>query len=113
MQKVRFLYVGSQVKRKGGAEVLKAFDQLRKKYDSFSLTFIGNLNDNYNNFYLDEEEKKKSNVLSHADWLEYHEKVSNEEVLKLAKQAHVGLLPSQWGILLGFLSWKCRHVGAR
>lgn len=101
-EKVKFLYVGSQVKRKGGAEVLKVFDQLRKKYDSFSLTFVGKLNDNYNNFYLDAKEREEiQHIITHADWLEYHEKLSNEEVLKRAKQAHVGLLPSM-GDTFGF-----------
>ena len=102
VQSVKFLYVGSQVKRKGGAEVLKAFRELSCKFSNFSLVFIGNLSGNYNNFYLDEKEKKEiQNVIQHADWLEYHEKVTNEEVLKLAKQAHVGLLPSM-GDTFGF-----------
>ena len=102
VQSVKFLYVGSQVKRKGGAEVLKAFRELSCIFSNFSLVFIGNLSGNYNNFYLDEEEKKEiQNVIQHADWLEYHAKVTNEEVLKLAKQAHVGLLPSM-GDTFGF-----------
>jgi hypothetical protein len=42
VEKVGFLYVGSQVKRKGGAEVLKAFQELYYKYQDFSLVFIGN-----------------------------------------------------------------------
>ena len=110
-EKVRFLYVGSQVKRKGGAEVLKAFDQLRKKYDSFSLTFVGKLNDNYNNFFLDAKEKEEiQRIITHADWLEYHERLSNEEVLKLAKQAHVGLLPSM-GDTFGFSVLEMQACG--
>ncbi len=111
MQKVKFLYVGSQVKRKGGAEVLKAFRELSSKFSNFSLVFIGNLNGNYNNFYLGEEEKKEiRDVIQHASWLEYHEKVSNEEVLKLAKQAHVGLLPSM-GDTFGFSVLEMQACG--
>ena len=102
VQKIRFLYVGSQVKRKGGAEVLKAFRELSSKNQDFSLVFVGNPDGNYNNFYLDEEEKKEiRSIIQNADWLEYHEKVSNEEVLKLARQSHVGLLPSM-GDTFGF-----------
>lgn len=111
VQSVKFLYVGSQVKRKGGAEVLKAFRELSCKFSNFSLVFIGNLSGNYNSFYLDEEEKKEiQNVIQHADWLEYHEKVTNEEVLKLAKQSHVGLLPSM-GDTFGFSVLEMQACG--
>ena len=110
-QKIKFLYVGSQVKRKGGAEVLKAFQELYHKFQDFSLVFIGNLDGNYNNFYLDEKEKKEiQGIIQHANWLEYHEKVPNEEVLKLAKQAHVGLLPSM-GDTFGFSVLEMQACG--
>ena len=111
LQKIKFLYVGSQVKRKGGAEVLKAFQKLYCKFPDISLTFIGNLDDDYNNFFLDEEERKEiQSIIQHANWLEYHEKVSNEEVLKLAKQAHVGLLPSM-GDTFGFSVLEMQACG--
>ena len=110
-EKIRFLYVGSQVKRKGGAEVLKVFDSLRKEYDSFSLSFIGNINGNYNNFYMDIKEREQIQyIITHADWLDYHERLSNEAVLKLAKQAHVGLLPSM-GDTFGFSVLEMQSCG--
>ena len=93
--KIKFLYVGSQVKRKGGAEALKAFARLRKSHGNFSVTFIGKPYDNYCNFYLDIEEKKEiQDIIACADWLEFHEKLSNDEVLRIAKEADVGLLPT-------------------
>lgn len=111
IQKVKFLYVGSQVKRKGGAEVLKAFHELCRKYPDFSLVFVGNLEGNYNNFYMDDKEKKEiQSIIQHAKWLEYHEKVSNGEVLELAKQAHVGLLPSM-GDTFGFSVLEMQACG--
>ena len=111
IQKVKFLYVGSQVKRKGGAEVLKAFHELYRKYPDFSLVFVGNLEGNYNNFYMDDKEKKEiQSIIQHANWLEYHEKVSNGEVLELAKQAHVGLLPSM-GDTFGFSVLEMQACG--
>ena len=111
MRELRFLYVGGQVKRKGGAEVLRAFHQLSKQYDSFTLTFIGKLDDNYNNFYLDEEELKEIRaIIANADWLDYHEKVPNDEVIKFAKQAHVGLLPSM-GDTFGFSVLEMQACG--
>ena len=111
IQKVKFLYVGSQVKRKGGAEVLKAFHELYRKYPDFSLVFVGNLEGNYNNFYMDDKEKKEiQSIIQHAKWLEYHEKVSNGEVLELAKQAHVGLLPSM-GDTFGFSVLEMQACG--
>lgn len=111
MKKVRFLFVGSQVKRKGGAEVLKAFWELRRQSSNFSLVFIGNLNGNYNNFYLDEKEKEEiQTIIRNADWLEYHERASNKEVLQLAKQCHVGLLPSM-GDTFGFSVLEMQACG--
>ena len=111
VQKIRFLYVGSQVKRKGGAEVLKVFDTLHRTYPDFSLVFIGNLDGSYNGFYLDEEEKKTiRNIIQHAEWLEYHEKVSNNEVLQFARQSHVGLLPSM-GDTFGFSVLEMQACG--
>ena len=111
MRELRFLYVGGQVKRKGGAEVLRAFQQLSKQYDSFTLTFIGKLGDNYNNFYLDEEELREIRaIIANADWLDYHEKVPNDEVIKYAKQAHVGLLPTM-GDTFGFSVLEMQACG--
>ncbi len=109
--KIKFLYVGSQVKRKGGAEVLKAFARLRKSYDNFTVTFIGKPEENYGNFYLDTEEKKEiQDIISHADWLEFHEKLSNDAVLRIAKQADVGLLPTL-GDTFGFSVLEMQACG--
>ena len=111
MRELRFLYVGGQAKRKGGAEVLRAFHQLSKQYDSFTLTFIGKLDDNYNNFYLDEEELKEIRaIIANADWLDYYEKVTNDEVIKFARQAHVGLLPTM-GDTFGFSILEMQACG--
>ena len=108
---IRFLYVGGQVKRKGGAEVLKTFRQLRKKYDNFSVSFIGKPDESYGNFYLDEEERKEINdTITNADWLDFHEKLPNEEVLRLAMQAHVGLLPTM-GDTFGFSVLEMQACG--
>ena len=110
-QTVKFLYVGSQVKRKGGAEVLRVFDQLRKQFNTFSLTFVGKLDDNYNCFYLDEKEQEDIHrIITHADWLDYHERVSNEKVIEFAKHAHVGLLPSM-GDTFGFSVLEMQACG--
>ena len=99
---IRFFFVGGQLKRKGGFEVLKVFQKLRKEYDNFSVTMVGDPNNNYKNFYLSEGEKRElSQLLSSSDWLDFHTKLPNEEVLKHIKKAHVGLLPSM-GDTFGF-----------
>ncbi len=108
---IRFLFVGSQVKRKGGAEVLKVFQAVHQSHPNFSLVFIGNLNGNYNRFYLTEEEREEiESIIHHSAWLEYHEKVSNEEVLRLAKHSHIGLLPSM-GDTFGFSVLEMQACG--
>ncbi len=110
-KKIKFLYVGGQIKRKGGSEVLKVFAQLRRKYDNFSVTFIGRLDDNYGNFYLDGEERKViCDIIANADWIEYYEKLSNEEVLRLAMHTHVGLLPTM-GDTFGFSVLEMQACG--
>ena len=110
-EKLEFLYVGGQAKRKGGAEVLKAFAKLRKMHGDFRVTFIGKLNDNYGSFYLDENENREiHSIMDQADWLEYHEKVTNEEVLQFAKRAHVGLLPTM-GDTFGFSVLEMQACG--
>ena len=110
-QMIKFLYVGSQVKRKGGAEILRVFDQLRNHFNTFALTFVGKLDDNYNSFYLDEKEREDIHrIITHADWLDYHERVSNEKVIDFAKQAHVGLLPSM-GDTFGFSVLEMQACG--
>ena len=110
-EKLRFLYVGGQVKRKGGAEVLKAFARLRKEFDNFSVTFIGKPDETYGQFYLDKDEKEAiRDILNQADWLEYYEKLPNEEVLKKAKRAHIGLLPTL-GDTFGFSVLEMQACG--
>ena len=111
VQNIEFLFVGGQVKRKGGAEVIKAFAKLRKQYNDFHVTFIGKLDENYGNFSLNEKERTEINdIIAHADWLDVHEKLSNEEVLRLAKQAHVGLLPTM-GDTFGFSVLEMQACG--
>ncbi len=92
---IRFFYVGSQIKRKGGAEVMRAFQQLSKEYHNFSVTVVGRLDGNYNNFYLNEGERKEVEaIISKASWIKYYEQLKNEDVLDLSRNAHVGILPS-------------------
>ncbi len=94
-KKLQFFYVGSQVKRKGGLEVLKAFDRLNREHYNFQLVFVGNPDAAVTNFYLTPEEKQYvKQLISEADWLEYHQSLPNEEIIRLASESHVGILPT-------------------
>ncbi len=110
-KKLRFFYVGSQVKRKGGLEVLKAFDRLNREHYRFQLVFVGNPDAAVTNFYLTSEEKQYvRQLISEADWLEYHESLPNEEVIRLASEAHVGILPTL-GDTFGFSVLEMQACG--
>ena len=92
---IRFLFVGSQLHRKGGFEVLKALDELSSRGHRFRLDFVGNPENTVVNFYLTEEEKRYIEGLREkASWLFFYETLPNDQVIQLARQAHIGLLPT-------------------
>ena len=89
-----FIYVGSQVKRKGGLSVLRAFKHIAKDY-RFKLIFIGDLTNGYNNYYLSKEELEEcEQIIEQSTWIEYHSSLPNQKVLELMHDAHIGLLPT-------------------
>ena len=92
---IRFLYVGTQVKRKGGILLLKVFEKLRKNFHNFHLTFVGDVESERDTpYYLEDEEKEVKRIIENADWVDYYPHLSNNSVLEFAKEAHVGLLPT-------------------
>ena len=108
---LRFLFVGSQLQRKGGLEVLKAFDELSTRLPQFRLDFVGNPENAVVNFYLTNEEKNYiASLRGKSPWLHFYEKLPNDQVVQLARQAHVGLLPS-FGDTFGFSVLEMQACG--
>ena len=110
-EKVRLLFVGSQMKRKGGVELIRVLDQLHRKYNNFSAVVIGDLENEYCNFYLSLEEKEQiKRIIAEAEWLDYYNRLSNREVLQYAQKAHVGVLPTM-GDTFGFSVLEMQACG--
>ncbi len=109
--KLRIFYVGSQMKRKGGIELLLALDRLRKEYDHFMAVVVGDIHNEYCSFCLDPDEKKNvERILSGADWLEYHPRMQNERVIQNAREADLGVLPTM-GDTFGFSVLEMQACG--
>lgn len=93
-RELTFIYVGGQIKRKGGLSVLRVFERLAKDWQ-FKLIFIGDFNNGYNSYFLTEEEKKEcSSIINNSKWIEHYNVLPNNIVLEKMKNADVGLLPT-------------------
>ena len=109
--RLHLFFVGGQLKRKGGVELIKVLNELHKECDSFSAVIVGDLNNEYCNFRVSSKEKQEiENIIDKADWLEYHQSLSNDEILKCAKTAHIGFLPTM-GDTFGFSLLEMQACG--
>lgn len=94
-EKLTFIYVGSDFYRKGGRETVQVLSELHQKF-SFRLILISSMavdEQRYLRTAHDEENAKKM-IEENKDWIEYHDRLPNEEVLGKMRQAHVCLLPT-------------------
>ena len=102
---VKFCFIGRDFARKGGIEMLRAFDKLGQK--NWHLTIVSSLAiDDYATQYTKEEQRVlKQEVLEildrRTDQIDWHESLPNEEVLSIMKTSHVGLLPT-WHDTYGY-----------
>lgn len=92
---IRFLFVGRQMWRKGGVNVLKALVKLSNQYP-IKLTLIGKLNCEFKEYIADKScIKEVERILDeNRSWIQYYSELSNNEVLGIMKKSHVGLLPT-------------------
>ncbi|MFZ3070902.1 MAG: glycosyltransferase family 4 protein [Anaerolineaceae bacterium] len=96
-QPMRFIMVGAAFFRKGGREVLQAFEKLvRQEHLPIRLVLVSALR--IEDYAAHETEQDvawaKQKIADNPDWIEYHPSLPNEEVLKLIVGSDVGLLPS-------------------
>lgn len=102
---VRFCFVGRDFARKGGIELLRAFDRLDQK--NWHLTIVSSLSMNdYATQYTSKEQRiLKKEVLGIVDrrktQIDWHESLPNDQVLTIMKDSHVGLLPT-WHDTYGY-----------
>jgi len=92
---LNLFFVGHELYRKGGEQILYALERLKDKYE-FKLTIIGSIESygDYASRSTKEDSIKISGIINSANYLTYYDKLSNEQVLEVAKNSHIGLLPT-------------------
>jgi glycosyltransferase involved in cell wall biosynthesis len=96
-EQIHFMFVGNAFYRKGGAEILKAFIELKKSdHCNIKLTIVSSLTpDNYAIITTTEEVEKTKEILNkNSNWIDYYSHLPNSQVIEIMKSAHVGLLPT-------------------
>jgi len=109
--KLQFLFVGAAFFRKGGYEMLKAFDRIKDKYD-FELIIVSkfHIEDYATKETPEEVEEAKKFVEKNSSWITYHYEIPNSEVLELMKKSHVGVLPT-WADTFGYVNLEFQSCG--
>ena len=102
---IRFCFVGRDFARKGGIELLRAFDKLNQM--NWHLTIVSSLSiDDYASQYTKEEQRvlkqEVREILDRrTDQIDWRQSLPNEKVLSIMKTSHVGLLPT-WHDTYGY-----------
>lgn len=109
---LRMVFVGRDFYRKGGWELLRAFELLKAEGLPVRLTIVSDLNrTGFKDGYITPEiESKVVELLSSNPMIEYHRSLPNEEVLALLKKAHIGILPS-WHETYGYFLLEAMACG--
>jgi glycosyltransferase involved in cell wall biosynthesis len=96
-EKIRFLFVGSSFFRKGGREILLAFQQLvREEHLPLELSVISSISsDDYTGKITDADiQWARTFIAGNPGWVTLYPAMSNEFVLQQMLRADVGLLPT-------------------
>jgi glycosyltransferase involved in cell wall biosynthesis len=111
-QPLRFIFIGRDFFRKGGKQVLDAFEQYKQQY-RFELILISDLSPGKDKFAFFTEEDR-ANCLNYInankDWISYYPSLPNQEVMNLIKKSHVALLPT-WMDTYGYSVLECQASG--
>ena len=92
---IKFVMVGSDFFRKGGLELLKAFDSVSQLYKKFKLVIVSKLDyGDYVSFSNKIDQLNALEIINKNDQIQLFDSLPNSEVIDLFKSAHVGLLPS-------------------
>lgn len=111
---IRFLFVGQSFYRKGGLEILRAFDRVKKEYDfSLQLTLVGNiekLDKTFTHYTEAERDKAKVIITENSDWITHFSYMENAELLEEMTRSQVGLLPT-WSDTFGYSVLEFQAAG--
>ena len=104
-KQINFCFVGREFARKGGVEILRAFNNIKSK--NWHLTIISGLSfDDYATQYTMREQQLldaevKSILRERESQIEFYESLPNSAVLQTMQNCHVGLLPT-WHDTYGY-----------
>lgn len=88
-----FIMVGAEFFRKGGMEVLRAFDKLLSNGKSINLYIISSME--YTGYATESDCKTAMDIIKkHSGHIFYYSSLPNQEVLRLFSKCHVALLPT-------------------
>lgn len=110
---IRFILVGAAFFRKGGSELLRAFEKLAKDEGlPVKLVVVSSLR--LEPYAARETEADvlwaKEKIAGNPEWIEYYEQLSHKEVFELVKTCDVGLLPT-WADSYGLSVLECQALG--
>lgn len=110
---IRFILIGAAFFRKGGREVIQAFEKLvRQEQLPIQLVIVSSLRlEPYaaQETYTDLAWAKEK-IAENEDWIEYHQELDQNEVCELIKTSDVGLLPT-WADSYGLSVLECQATG--
>ena len=111
IETLKFIFVGNEFFRKGGYEVYTAIKKIYKQH-SVKLILIGDLYKDFSDAFIPQDVNIEKILLElqSSDYIEYYEKLPNNEVLNLMKECHVGLLPT-FGDTFGFSVLEMQAAG--
>ncbi|MCF8261500.1 MAG: glycosyltransferase family 4 protein [Melioribacteraceae bacterium] len=95
-EKINFVLVGADFFRKGGKEVLKAFDNLLSKGANVNLTIVSSMQfgDYASKSTKDDLFFAKKIIEKYPDNISYHDHLANDKVIEILINSDVALLPS-------------------
>jgi len=96
LRKIELIFVGSSFFRKGGTEIINVIKRNRHFKNRFNLILVSNLAAEDFVKYISHQDVRqvRKTIEENSDWIEIYPGLPNNEVLRLMKRAHVGLLPT-------------------
>jgi glycosyltransferase involved in cell wall biosynthesis len=109
---IRFVFVGADFFRKGGLEMLQAFDYLLQKGHPIYLDIVSTLQfgDYASQTDASHLAAAKAIIARHPNHISHQANLSNTKVLECFKRAHVGLLPT-WADTYGYSVLEAMAAG--
>lgn len=107
-----FTLVGADFFRKGGMEVLIAFDQLIPTHPQLQLNIVSSLNyGDYATNTTEEDQKAALQIIKkYPKNIHHFPSLPNSKVIELYKNSHVGLLPT-WADSFGYSVLEAQAAG--